>query len=213
MNDQSVASALGTLSGPEQRFQQGQIKSQQVRRHFPLCPNVAAVATLTHYSNCYCEIIHQSFHLWPWQQIPSCALRLCLIPCPSSSLLIPAPLISLSLQTTPSSSMLFHYRAHHPSSLLLLSPFITTSTFLSLLLSLFLNLNPDQSTISCTFFITFLSYSSCWAQCRVILLFSLSLSLSGAALQGPADWIRAFYSHWVDHQAEMQISVGTESVL
>lgn len=124
----------------------------------------------------------------------------------------------------PSSSGLFPYKPHlpHLCSFITrlpvppLSPYITTSTFLSLLLSLLLNLNPDQSTISisCTFFITFLSYISCRAQCRVILLFSLTLSpsLSGAALQGPADWIRAFYSHWVDRWAQMQISAGIESV-
>lgn len=47
-----------------------------------------------------------------------------------------------------------------------------------------------------------------WSYCSL----SLSLSLSGAALQGPADWIRAFYSHWVDRWAQMQISAGIESV-
>lgn len=147
-------------------------------------------------------------------------LWFCLIPRPSSLSSNPTS-SDLSLSpSTPSSSVLFHYPAQRPSSLLLLSPFITTSTFLSLLLRLLLNLNPDQSTISCTFFITFLSYGSCWAQRRVILLFCLTLTLTltptlslWAALQGPADWIRAFYSHWVDHRAEMQISVGMESVL
>lgn len=41
------------------------------------------------------------------------------------------------------------------------------------------------------------------ARCRLILLLRFSLfpcvCLSGAALQGPADWIRALYSLWVDH--------------
>lgn len=45
-----------------------------------------------------------------------------------------------------------------------------------------------------------------WSYCCV------SLHLSGAALQGPADWIRAFYSLWVDHREQMQIATSVESV-
>lgn len=45
-----------------------------------------------------------------------------------------------------------------------------------------------------------------WSYCCV------SLRLLGAALQGPADWIRAFYSLWVDHREQMQIATSVESV-
>lgn len=97
----------------------------------------------------------------------------------------------------------FHDLTHHRLFFQQLFSLLSTCSFLDILQSQSLCFPPS-------FLVSFLSPLPGWAQCRVILL--LSLSLSGAALQGPADWIRAFYSLWADHRAQMQITTGVESV-
>lgn len=122
---------------------------------------------------------------------------------PGSRLILPRFPLPTSLI-----SLFFNYLSHHHQPSPLNHIHLSLSSQFSLL------------SIFIAFFSPFPSPSStpsprpspAGARCRLILLLRFSLfpcvCLSRAALQGPADWIRALYSLWVDHRAQMQISAG-----
>ncbi len=139
--------------------------------------------------------------------------------------ILPPLLLLTSLPANHTSLISFLSLPHPPSPLFLplLSPFITTSTFLSLFhsvsSSILIPFNPSfPFLLLLRPFPVFPLWLGPVRSDPIVMGFShslslsLSLPLSGVALQGPADWIRAFYSLWVDHRAQMQIATSVERV-
>lgn len=198
MNDQTVASALGTSCGAEQSFQWGQIKSRQVWRHFSLRAQMSPRWKHSHITQ---TVTVKSFisprTFAPGSRSPRAlsgsgwfhVLPLLSSNPSSSGLSLPANHTSLiyALSLPGSPSLLSPLTLPHP-------PF---SLYCSVSSSILILINPPfpfpapSSSLSCR--------TSCWAQCRVILLFSLTLSLSlgqhfrdlliGLELSIPTGWI------------------------
>lgn len=118
-----------------------------------------------------------------------------------SFLSLPIPPSSLSIHSSPSPFLCFHYHIHLSTSF---------HSLTSSVLILFLSFPPFSSSLSSVLPLLIPSFlngpSVEWSYCCASL--SLSLCVSGAALQGPPDWIRAFYSLRVDHRTQMQIATS-----